>query len=61
MQKEEAYDTKQNNMYNGFKEVIHLSGFHIILILFLNTLDSVDKLIATKDRICNHQKYYCML
>ena len=48
-------------MYNGFKEVIHLSGFHIILILFLNTLDSVDKLIATKDRICNHQKYYCML
>ena len=32
--KEEAYDTKQNIGYNGFKEVIHLSGFYFILILF---------------------------
>ena len=33
--KEEAYDTKQDNMYNGFKEVIHLSGFYFVLISFL--------------------------
>ena len=52
--KEEAYDTKQNNMYNGFEEVIHLSGFYFVLILFLNTLDSVDNFL-------NYNSYVVLL